>query len=191
MSRNLKFWTAMAVFQVLFGFVVFAVTRDYYTRQPEPVRSSPVPHPELSPGPTGQFADIDVGLLDSLSSDAQSLNDPAEIARLADQHFANRQYNLAARYYERLLDFDKNNADTLNNLGLTLHYIGRSGEALQRLEEGVAVDPGYQRIWLTLGYVNSQLGNREEARTALEKASAMDAGNSIGQSALRMLDELN
>lgn len=191
MNKNAKFWAAMAVFQVVFGFVVFAITRDYYMRPPPPVRSNPVPHPQLSLEQPGQFPAIDVGLLDSLSSNTQSLQDPAEIGRLADQHFANRQYDLAARYYERLLEFDANNADTLNNLGLTLHYVGRSEEALQRLEEGAAADPSYQRIWLTLGFVNSQLGNRDEARAALEKASGMDSGNNIGQSALRMLDELD
>ena len=138
-----------------------------------------------------QFGDIEVGLLDSLTSDSQSLTDPAEIARLADQYFGNRQYALAAQYYEKLLGFDQNNADTLNNLGLTLHYVGRSEEALQRLEEGVAADPSYQRVWLTLGFVNSQLGNLDDARAALQKAADMDEGNSIGQSARRMLDELD
>ena len=67
--------------------------------------------------------------------------------------------------------------------------VGRARE--QRLEEGVAADPSYQRIWLTLGYVNSQLGNREKARAALQKAADMDSGNNVGQSALSMLDELD
>ncbi len=35
---------------------------------------------------------------------------------------------------------------------------------------GLAVDPTHQRIWLTLGFVSSQLGNTEQARTALTTA---------------------
>jgi Flp pilus assembly protein TadD len=68
--------------------------------------------------------------------------------------------------------------------------MGRSAEAVDRLNEGVAVDPGYQRIWLTLGYVNSQVGNIEQARTALTNALNMDANNDIGQSATKMLENL-
>ena len=92
--------------------------------------------------------------------------------------------------YERLLAFGPNNADVLNNLGLTLHYLGRSSEALGRLNEGVALDPGNQRIWLTLGFVNSQLGNVDEARAALSTATQVGTDESIRESARKMLDGL-
>ncbi|MDH3932608.1 MAG: tetratricopeptide repeat protein, partial [Chromatiales bacterium] len=72
----------------------------------------------------------------------------------------------------------------------TLHDRGRSDEALRWLNEGVAVDAGYQRIWLTLGYVNSQVGNTEEARAALTKAIDMNPDTDIGQSAANMLAQL-
>ncbi|MDH3751165.1 MAG: hypothetical protein OEU40_11265, partial [Gammaproteobacteria bacterium] len=74
--------------------------------------------------------------------------------------------------------------------GLTLHYLGRSTEALRRLNDGIAVDRSNQRIWLTLGYVNSELGNTEEARTALTTATQIGSDESIRQSALNMLENL-
>ena len=92
--------------------------------------------------------------------------------------------------YEKLLALDPDNVDTLNNLGLTLHYVGRSDEARQRLNEGAALDPTYQRIWLTLGFVNSTLGNVADARAALNTAVGMDPDNDVGKSASRMLKEL-
>jgi Flp pilus assembly protein TadD len=92
--------------------------------------------------------------------------------------------------YEQLLAFSPNDAEIYNNLGLTLHYLGRSTEALGRLNEGVAVDPEHQRTWLTLGYVNSQLGNTEQARTALTTAARIGTDDSIRQSATRMLESL-
>lgn len=46
------------------------------------------------------------------------------------------------------------------------------------------------RGWLTLGFVNSQLGNIEQARSALTTAVRMDADNEIGQAAAEMLAEL-
>jgi tetratricopeptide (TPR) repeat protein len=113
-----------------------------------------------------------------------------ELSRQADVYFSNRQYAQAAEMYERLLAFDPNNAEIYNNLGLTLHYLGRSAEALQRLDEGVAVDPDNQRIWLTTGYVNSELGKIDQARGALANATLIGDNESIRQSAQQMLDNL-
>ena len=92
--------------------------------------------------------------------------------------------------YEELLAYRPNDGEVYNNLGLTLHYIGQSTEALRRLNEGVAVDSDYQRIWLTLGFVNSQLGYMDQARTALTTATQVGTNESIRRSAMQMLEEL-
>ena len=112
------------------------------------------------------------------------------MSRRANEYFANRQYAQAAKLYERLLALTPNDANVYNDLGLTLHYIGRSTEALRRLNEGVAVDPQYQRIWLTLGFVNAQLGNVDQARMALTQATEVGTDESIRQSATKMLADL-
>jgi len=52
------------------------------------------------------------------------------------------------------------------------------------------VDPTYQRIWLTLGFVNSQMGNTAEARTALGTAVQLGADTDVGKSAAKMLADL-
>lgn len=189
MTGNSKFWISMAVFQVLFGLVVFAITRDYYQQQPVSVRAHPS---TLSPS-AGQWQGISETDLSRLAPgvlDEAIPQDPAQISRQADEFFGRGQYQQAANSYERLLAFDPTNVEVQNNLGLTLHYLGRSEEALRRLNDGVALDSNNQRIWLTLGYVNSQLGNVEQARTALTKATQIGSDDSIRQSALRMLDEL-
>ena len=95
----------------------------------------------------------------------------AEMARQADTLFREKQYDRAAELYARLLERNPDNVETRNNLGLTLFYLGRREEALRQLREGAAAHPEHQRIWLTLGFVSSQLGNVEEARTALTKAT--------------------
>ena len=177
MNYSLKFWVLLLVFQVVFGLSVFALTRNYYSVVPEP--ESP-----------GQFSRVDPALLQSIFADAPVPDDPIEISRQANQRFASRQYGEAAALYEKLLTLDPDNVDTLNNLGLTLHYIGRSDEALQRLNEGVALDPTYQRIWLTLGFVNSALGNIEEARRALSTATEMNPDSDVGKSAQSMRENL-
>ena len=190
MLRDFKFWIAMAVFQAFFGFAVFAITRDYYQPKQQPtVRAHPATlNPSASSWQGINESDISRLAPDVLGdTGAQS---PGKISRQADEFFARRQYAQAAESYKRLLDFDSQNSEVYNNLGLTLHYLSRSDEALRYLNEGVALDPSNQRIWLTLGYVNSQLGNTEQARSALDKASSIGDNESIRQSALRMLDEL-
>jgi tetratricopeptide (TPR) repeat protein len=182
LMSNAKFWVSMAVFQTIFGLVVFAATRQYYIHEATEVITGPplIREPSLTS-------------LDNIRRpnplQAESTNrDPDEVSRLADEFFTKRQFDRAADLYEQLLTYDPNDVDTYNNLGLTLHYLGRSTEALSYLNKGVAVDPRHQRIWLTLGYVNSQLGNIERARTALTTAVQMGADNEIGQAATRMLE---
>jgi Flp pilus assembly protein TadD len=189
MHRNLKFWISMAVFQAFFGFAVFAITRDYYQQEQPKVRAHPA---TISPSAsTWQgINQTDVARLAPSAFGDSGVQDPAQISRRADELFAQRQYEQAAGWYKRLLDVDAQNVEVHNNLGLTLHYLGRSDEALRYLTDGANLDASNQRIWLTLGYVNSQLGNVDQARTALNKASTIGDNESIRQSALRMLGEL-
>ncbi len=187
--RNSKFWISLAVFQVFFGFAVFAITRDYYQQKPVPVRAhASTISPSARPWAGITQSDISRVAPDMLGG--TSTDDPAEISRQANEFFARRQYQQAAAAYQRLLALDPTNVEVHNNLGLTLHYLGRSDEALRRLNDGVALDSNHQRIWLTLGYVNSQLGNVEQARAALTKATEIGGDESIRQSAQRLLEEL-
>jgi tetratricopeptide (TPR) repeat protein len=102
-----------------------------------------------------------------------------------------KQYTQAAAIYEQLLAYSPNGAEIHNNLGLTLHYLGKSDQALGILEEGVAIDPDNQRIWLTIGYVSRELGKTAQAREALTNAIEGGVDDSIRNSAQQMLDALH
>ncbi len=190
MTLDSRFWVMFVVFQVLFGLAVFAVTREYYLEDEEAISG----HSWTADGSATSWSQgisaADISRLTSPAVSEPVPSDPAEISRQANQSFVNKQFGRAAQLYEQLLAFDPNNAEIYNNLGLTLHYIGRSDEALRRLNEGVAVDAEHQRIWLTLGFVNAQLGNTEQARAALNRATQVGGDESIRQSATRMLEEL-
>lgn len=189
MLRNPKFWISMAVFQAFFGFAVFAITRDYY--QPDPPKISAHPGTISRSASSWQgISEDDVSRLAPQVFGDSATQDPAEISRQADALFAQRKYDQAASRYRRLLEFDAQNVEVHNNLGLTLHYLGRSDEALRYLDKGASLDATNQRIWLTLGYVNSQLGNVDEAREALNKATQIGNDESIRRSAQSMLDGL-
>lgn len=190
MMKNYKFWISLAAFQVVFGLAIFAVTRQYYLPDATPV---PTARSLTNESITQRSDNITAADLEkfNLSVPAQSLpGDPIEISRQANEFFASAQYEQAANLYEKLLAFDPNHAETYNNLGLTLHYLGRSAEALQKLNDGIAADPNHQRIWLTLGFVNSQMGNTDEARSALSTAMQVGTDEAISKSAAEMLEGL-
>lgn len=190
MALNLKFWILMTVFQIVFGLTVFTITRHYYIQDPGNVSadSAEIRQPAFV-WPDGQ-TEMNSALLNSSTFNQSSFEYPVESMRQADAYFTNKQYDKAAVLYERLLVFSPNNVDTYNNLGITLHYLGKSSEAILRLNEGLAIDPTHQRIWLTLGFVNSQTGNTVQARTALNQAAKINADNEIGESAIKMLEDL-
>jgi tetratricopeptide (TPR) repeat protein len=190
MNRDKKFWTLLLVFQVFFGLVVFAVTREYYMPDETAPRGHALTAAPAASGWSRGMTATDVARLTSPGLVDAGPSDPAEIYQRAEEFFVARQYAQAAQLYEQLLTFSPNDAEIYNNLGLTLFYLGRGDDALARLNEGVTKDPAHQRIWLTLGYVNSQLGNVQQAREALTKAAETGGNASIREAALEMLADL-
>ena len=190
MDRKIGFWLSLAAFQIVFGLAVFAITRAYYQAAPAAETKAGAAMPPGHPPVTGSATGLDPNAVAAVLSTFPESNDPVEISRQADEYFANEQYELAAAQYRRLLDFDPGRAETYNNLGLTLHYLGRSDEALRVLDEGIALGTSNQRIWLTYGFVNSQTGNVDAARSAFNKVIEMDATSGIAESAFKMLESL-
>jgi tetratricopeptide (TPR) repeat protein len=190
MARDKRFWTLLVIFQIFFGLAVFAFTRDYYMQETQSVTGHP---PIANQGATSWSRGVtatDISRLSSPGLVEPTPSDPAEIYRRAEESFANKQYAQAASLYEQLLAYSPNDAEIYNNLGLTSFYLGRPDDALRWLNEGVAKDAGHQRIWLTLGYVNGQLGNTEQARSALTQATQVGGNASIRDAAEKMLAEL-
>lgn len=190
MIHSTKFWITMTVFQVAFGLAVFAITRQYYIHDQDKVSANTSARAQPTPEWPERDTESELEQLISTYPGQQTVEDPAVVLHQADEFFTNGQYDKAANLYQQLLASGSNDANTYNNLGITLHYLGRSDEALRILNEGVAVDSSYQRIWLTLGYVNSQVGNTGQARLALTTAVQMGADTEVGRSATEMLGNL-
>lgn len=186
-------WLIVAVFLAFYGFAVFALTRDHYLRRPAlaTVPANPSPHGlpttrqqprtwiqgAMQPGESG----VPVSVTES---------NPALLNQNADELFAQKRYSAAIPLYRRVIELDPEDLDAYNDLGLALHYSGRSQAGLETLQEGAAKDPEFQRIWLTLGFVSAQAGDPAAAQPALEKARDLDPDNGIGQEATRMLSLL-
>lgn len=190
--RGARFWITMVIFQAAFGLTVFALTRHYYLASAPP---SPLPAWALGVGTTlpgtaptaAPFALAPPLSLPPVASASPPGNDPAAISQRADAAFTGGNYAEAAALYGQLLAMDPQNVELYNNMGLTLHYLGRSDEALQNLTAGLKIDPKHQRSWLTTGFVNLRLGNAAEARAALVKARDVGDDKQIRESAEKML----
>jgi tetratricopeptide (TPR) repeat protein len=183
-------WPQTLALLFVFGLIVFAVTRQMYIGDAQTVSAAASDTAAPSAMPQADQLQINTALLESVLLLDSKKKDPATMSQLANKYFANRQYAEAADLYRQLSALDPGNVNTQNNLGLTLHYINQSEEALAVLKKGAALSPDNQRIWLTLGYVNMELGNLDEAKSSLETAEQIDPDNDIGRSAAKMRSEL-
>ena len=186
MKMNFKLISIILMIQIVTGLIVFNLTRAYYTNAPAVV-SKKTGLPAISQtGPSTQ------DLINSLKNYPQNnpSSNPQEIDQQANEAFENRDYARAAVLYQRVIDLVPNKAEPHNNLGLTLHYLGRSDEALKILKRGTEIQPQFQRTWLTLGFVQSRVGNFQEAKEAFKQAIELGPETGPGKSASEMLSKL-
>ena len=181
-------WLVVAAIQLFYGFAVFALTRDYYQRHPAVAQArsqavhSGTPVPTRSVQPSGGGSAIPESVVQK---------DPILLAQVGDERFSQRRYPEAIHIYRQVLELNPGDVDTYNDLGLALHYSGDSSQALAVLKKGVEKDPKFQRIWLTLGFVQTHTDERPEAGFALQEAIKLDPENQVGREAKRVLESLN
>lgn len=122
----------------------------------------------------------------------QDPKNPEVLWRLGDAYFDAKQFSESAKYYKKVLEVKPGETDLYNDLGLSLHYLGNSAEALKYIEEGIKKNPYHQRIWLTKGFVLAYgTGDLEGARVAWEKANALNPESQIGKAAAEYLALVN
>jgi tetratricopeptide (TPR) repeat protein len=81
-----------------------------------------------------------------------------------------RQHDRAIEELERAIALDPNCANAYAVLGLTLHYTGRSEEAIELINRGMSLDPHYPDIRLHwLGQAYFQLDRYKEAIDLLKR----------------------
>jgi tetratricopeptide (TPR) repeat protein len=175
-------WVAILALQTLFGASVFILTKAHYSRvagTPPAVEAaaagSAAGRPTAPPIPASSFAS----------------NDPALLRNQAAQQFQSQDYAGAVASYQRLVALEPGDPDLLNNLGLVLHYVNRSEDAIDRLQEALALNDRHQRSWLTLGFVRKDLGENQTARAAFERVLRINDKSSMATEARRMLDSLD
>ena len=86
-----------------------------------------------------------------------------------------------------MLALAPDNAAIYNDLGLSLHYNGKTVEAIAALKKATTLDPELQRAWLSYGFVLRSAGREKEGRAALEKTIKLNPATAQGIEAKSML----
>ena len=63
------------------------------------------------------------------------------LEQVAASHFSRKRYRQALNLYRTQLEVDPDKATTHANIGATLHFLGRTDEAIRSLERALALDP--------------------------------------------------
>ncbi len=147
-------------------------------------RNSGAAKPGMSDNGASLLADLKARLKDHP-------DDAKAVYTLADTYFTMKRFDEAVKYYNKLLTLTPEDADVYNDLGLSLHYLGRSAEGLKSLENGIKKNPYNQRIWLTKGFVLAYgIGDLKKAEEAWKKARAIDPKSGVGKAADNYLAQI-
>jgi len=140
--------------------------------------------------PSTPLMDLDATKIVPLEELNVDTRDPQALSILADRYFESRNYGQAVELYKKVIELNPQDIDSYNDLGLAYHYTNRSALALDILKKGTTLDPSFQRIWLSYGFVLMSTGHSDEAKTAFDKVIELNPVNDVGQEAQRMLGRL-
>jgi tetratricopeptide (TPR) repeat protein len=173
MSKRAKeiSWTKPGLLILITAVSVFFLTRAYYGRTESKIQTFQIENPTLSPT-------------------AGDSSDAAVYAYRGDRYFESGAFAQAIIEYRQALKLNPSDADTLNDLGLALHYTGQSQEAVKHVRNATKLKPSYQSAWLSLGFILRGMKNKEEAAIAFEKTRELNPNSPQGQEATRMLSTL-
>ncbi len=184
-SGNYKKWIIITVMIIVGGFLIISLTR---TSSKD--RETSTDRGTNAPSTTGP-------LLDPVSEERRVTarikefsDNPVALSSIGDEYFETKRYSMAIKVYEKVLELNPEDVDTYNDLGLALHFSGRSDEAIVKLNKGTEIDPSFQRVWLSLGFVLISTGQTEEARGVLEKTMEIDPESGVGQEARKFISYL-
>lgn len=90
---------------------------------------------------------------------------------LADQYLGNGEYQRAIEHCELGIQLGRENDKLFSTYGRALFELGRRKEALEALEQAVALDPQDSLSHANLGWVYCQIGQYESARRELAAAA--------------------
>jgi tetratricopeptide (TPR) repeat protein len=76
----------------------------------------------------------------------------------------NRNYPMAAICYRKALELDDSDPGVLVDLGVCLHAVGNSDEAIQMIERAIALDSTHMIAHFNLGVIYRDLNNPDRGK---------------------------
>jgi tetratricopeptide (TPR) repeat protein len=83
----------------------------------------------------------------------------------------------AIECFQKTIALKEDNADALNNLGISLTWLGQSAEGITYIRKALQIRPEFPGAYLNLGVAFQHAGKRNEAREAFEQAISQDPRN--------------
>ncbi len=185
-SGSFKKWIIVAVIIILGGFLIIS-----FTRTSNKGRETSSDRGNNEPSITGPLLDPESEERMVAARIKEFSDNPVALSSIGDEYFETKRYGMAIKVYEKVLELNPEDVDTYNDLGLALHYSGRSDEAIKKLKKGAEIAPSFQRVWLSLGFVLILTGQTEEARDVLEKTLEIDPESGVAQEARNFISNLN
>lgn len=176
--------------------IVFAVA-GYWLGTRSPVKTGPGAVAQSGPVAVGDYppaagAHVDFNeVLGELKKRlSENPNDWELNSKIGNVYFDMRRFDEAVVYYKKALALNPKDVNTYNDLAISNHYLLNPAEGLKYAEEGIKVDPYYQRIWLTKGFILYYgLGKKDAAVAAWKKAEALDPSSPVGKDAKAFVEE--
>lgn len=185
-SGSYKKWIIVAVIIILGGFLIIS-----FTRTSNKGRETSSDRGNNEPSITGPLLDPESEERMAAARINEYSDNPVALSSIGDEYFETKRYVMAIKVYEKVLELSPEDVDTYNDLGLALHFSGRSDEAIIKLNKCTEIDPSFQRGWLSLGFVLITTGQTEEARGVLEKALEIDPESGVGEEAKNFISYLD
>lgn len=112
------------------------------------------------------------------------------IVLLGDNAFANRKYSRAKEAFDKAINLDRQNADTLLKFFKACYYLGEGSSAIERIAAVHNENPQDRSIALALSEGYFQLGDLPNARSLCEKVLQSDPANLQAKDLIKRIDRL-
>jgi len=91
-----------------------------------------------------------------------------------DQYYDAENYKTAITYYNRVLEIDPNNLETLNKIGLSYFFSGQDSKALEHFDKAISIDPTFYKPYYNKALVYEKLGQFDKSLVYFDKAFEVD-----------------
>jgi tetratricopeptide (TPR) repeat protein len=98
-----------------------------------------------------------------------------EIILKGNEHYYNKEYNEAIKYYDKALEIDPKYALAWNNKGVAVGKLEKYNEAIGCYDKALEIDPKDADEWYNKGNALHDLGKYKEAIECYDKALEIDA----------------